>query len=168
MSRETTFSAPSVEQKMKLKILFVCATNSVQSPMAEALLNRVDSANFEATSAGIRPGEMHPLTVEVMREIGIDLEERGTRSTQDVLHRDFDFVITLCESARFGCPTFAGAEVVHWRFDDPLAELDDTKKKRMFQSLREQIAQRVRLFALVQARSATVNTYGHQEQRLSA
>jgi len=87
--------------------------------MAEALLKRTDSAHFEVTSAGIGSGDIHPLTVEAMREIGIDLEGRGTRSTQDVLHRNFDFVITLCESARFGCPIFAGAEVVHWRFDDP-------------------------------------------------
>jgi ArsR family transcriptional regulator, arsenate/arsenite/antimonite-responsive transcriptional repressor / arsenate reductase (thioredoxin) len=168
MSRETTFSRAVSGEKMKLKILFVCATNSVQSPMAEALLNRMDSEHFEATSAGIRCGEMHPLTVDAMREIGIDLEGRDTRSTRDVLHRDFDFVITLSESARFGCPSFDGAELVHWRFDDPLAEPDSTKQKHMFQSLREQIAQRVRLFALVQTRSATVNTYGHQEQRLSA
>src|SRR5262245_4487753 len=111
MSRETTFSAPSVEKKMRLKILFVCATNRVQSPMAEALLNRMDSEHFEATSAGIRCGEMHPLTIDAMREIGIDLEGRGTRSMRDVLHRDFDFVITLSESARFGCPTFDGAEL---------------------------------------------------------
>ena len=145
---------------MKLRVLFVCATNGVHSPMAEALLNRLDSEHFEATSAGIDRGEMHPFTVEVMRPSDIDLEGTRTKTTREVLRLHFDFVITLCDRARFECPRFAEAELVHWRFDNPLAESDYTKQKRMFQSLRDQIAQRVRLFALVQVRFASA--VGHE------
>ena len=144
---------------MKLRVLFLCATNGVQSPMAEVLLNGLDSEHFEATSAGIDPGEMHPLTVEVMKEIGFDLERRVTKQTHDGLGLGFDFVITLSDRARAGCPKFPEAEVVHWQFDDPLAALDHTKQKHMFQSLRDQIAQRLRLFALVQVRFASVNSH---------
>jgi arsenate reductase len=122
--------------------------------MAEALLKGLDSKHFEVTSAGIERGEMHPFTVQVMKEIGIDLEGGTTRCVDDVRHLSFDIVITLCDRARFQCPTFTQAEVVHWRFDDPLLVSDGVKQKRMFKTIRDQIAQRVRLFALVHARYA--------------
>ena len=141
---------------MKFRVLFLCATNSVQSPMAEALLRGLDSANFEAHSAGIERGETHPLTTEVMKEIGVDLQGRVAKSTQDLAPLRFDFVITLCDRAKSACPGFPDAEVVHWQFDDPLVILDQAKQRRSFQSLRDQIAQRLRLFALVQVRFAEV------------
>jgi len=58
---------------------------------------------------------------------------------------------------------FCRAEIVHWQFDDPLLELDPEKQKRRFRSLRDQIAQRVRLFALVQTRFASIGTHAYQD-----
>ena len=81
---------------MKLRVLFLCATNGVQSPMAEALLKGSDSDHFEVTSAGIDRGEMHPLTVEVMKEIGIDLQGSATRSVDD----SPDFFVLTTETQR--------------------------------------------------------------------
>src|SRR5215475_740686 len=138
---------------MKIRVLFLCATNGVQSPMAEALLKRLDSAHFDVTSAGIHCGDMHPLAIEVMNEIGVDLEGRVPKAMHDVLNLRFDIVITLCDRARVACPEFPKAELVHWRVDDPFVAMEDTKLKRKFQSLRDQIAHRIRLFALVQVRS---------------
>jgi arsenate reductase len=117
--------------------------------MAEVLLKRADSQHFEVTSAGIDCGEIHPTAVDVMREISFDLEGKTTTPIWDIQGQDFDFVITLCDRARSNCPRFGEAEVVHWQFDDPSTQLDPVKQKRMFQSLRDQIAQRIRLFALV-------------------
>ncbi len=142
----------------KIKVLFLCANNGVQSPMAEHLLDEADSEHFEVLSAGIERGEIHPLTIEVMREINIDLEGRATKAAQDVLGDGFDFVITLCDRSRTECPKFPRAEIVHWQFHDPLAVLDHKNLKRMFRSLRDQIAQRIRLFALVQVRFTEVTT----------
>ena len=122
--------------------------------MAESLLKRLDSEHFDVISAGIDPGESHPVMLEVMKEIGVDLDRRVPRAANEVLDRRFDFVITLCERARLKCPKFRAAELVHWRFENPLTALDGTQQKRMFASLRDQIAQRVRLFALVQVRFA--------------
>ena len=139
---------------MKLRVLFVCATNGVQSPIAEALLTATDPEHFEAFSAGIERGEMHPFTLEVMKEIDIDLQGKATKSVDDVRHLTFDIVITLCDRARFLCPKFTQAEVVHWRFDDPLRVSDRVKQQRMFHVLRDQITQRIRLLTLVYARSA--------------
>ena len=136
----------------KIKVLFLCASNGMQSPMAEELLNTVDSTHFEVVSAGIERGDIHPLTMEVMREINVDLEGKATTGVEDVSSVGFDFVITLCDRSRNECPGFPEAEVVHWQFPDPSASIERTDQKRMFRSLRDQIAQRVRLFALVQVR----------------
>jgi protein-tyrosine-phosphatase len=141
---------------VKFRVLFLCATNGVQSPIAEALLNGADRKHFEVSSAGIDAGETHPFTVEVMKEIGIDLAGRIAKATRDHLNFPFDFVITLSERAKAECPEFPGAERIHWQVDDPLVVLDPDKQKRLFRSLRDQIAQRVRLFALVQTRFASV------------
>ena len=119
-------------------------------------------------SAGIDRGEMQPIMVEVMKEAGIDLQRRRTKTTQDLSDRSFDFVITLCDRARRDCPKFQGAELVHWRFDDPLTWLDGTQRKRKVQSLRDQMAQRVRLFALVQVRFARSESGVHHDSALSA
>ena len=137
----------------RITVLFLCASNGVQSLMAESLLKAADSVHFDVDSAGIERGAIHPLTIEVMREVNIDLEGRATRAARDVLSQRFDFVITLCDRSRSECPELPDPEFVHWQFHDPLTVSDDRViQKRLFQSLRDQIAQRVRLFALVQAR----------------
>jgi len=139
---------------MKYRVLFLCATNGLQSPMAEAFLNALDSEHFDVSSAGLVCGTMHSTMVEVMKEVGVNLDGRLAKAVQDVAGRSFDFVITLCDRARARCPDFPGADRVHWRLDDPLAAPDHIQQIRKFQTLRDQIAHRVRLFALVQARSA--------------
>src|SRR5262249_20234783 len=149
------------------RVLFLCATNGVQSPMAEALLKRLDSAHFDVTSAGIDCGEMHPLAIEVMKEVGIDLEGAVPKRAQDLLNLGFDFVVTLCDRARVACSAFPKAELVHWRFDDPLVVMEETKRKRLFQSLRDQIAHRIRLFALVQVRFAPIEKHTARRSTVS-
>src|SRR5262245_2663004 len=141
---------------MKLKVLFLCADNGVHSLMAEALLRRVDSEHFDVTSAGREAGEVHPLTVEMMKEIGVDLKGTVPKGIQEVKCRNFDFVITLCERAKSADCRFPEAELIHWQFDDHSTVIDPAKQRRMFRSLRDQIAQRVRLFSLVQVRFSTV------------
>jgi protein-tyrosine-phosphatase len=149
---------------VKIRVLFLCSGNSVQSPIAESLLTAADSEHFEVASAGIEREDMHPFTIEVLKEIGVDLHRKATKSLKDVSNSHFDFVITLCDRARFQCPKFPGAEVVHWQLDNPLTSQDEAKQKRLFQSLRDQIAQRVRLFALVQVRFTEIQTSEIQDR----
>jgi len=139
---------------MKIKVLFVCETNGMQSPMAEALLDRLNPEHFDVMSAGIDRGEMHPIAVEVMKEIGIDLADRTLRSVHELDGRSFDFVITMTEYAKSRCPRFLNAESVHWKFDYDPGTPDMARRKRALVALRDQIAHRIRLFALVQVRFA--------------
>lgn len=139
---------------MKRKVLFVCATNGVQSPMAEALLNRIAPEHFDATSAGLEPDFVrpHPLTIEVMEECGFDLRQTVCTKASVLRDQKFDFVITIGDRNRFRRLVVAGSEFVHWEFEDPTKFTDAEKQLRAFRMARDQIAQRLNLFVLVQVR----------------
>jgi arsenate reductase (thioredoxin) len=108
---------------MKKKVLFICVHNSARSQMAAALLNKRCGRFFEAHSAGLEPGTLNPLAVEVLREIDIDISKNKTRAVFDVFKSGelFAYVITVCdESEAAGCPIFAGVTTrLHWSFPDP-------------------------------------------------
>jgi protein-tyrosine-phosphatase len=121
--------------------------------MAEAMLKWLDSEHFEAMSAGTICAEMHPLTVEVMKEIGVDLGQKTPKSVNHLLNEEFDYVITL-GSRTLSCDRkFPYAEVVHWKFADLRGANDPEKQLREFRAVRDQILQRLRLFVLVHVRS---------------
>jgi arsenate reductase len=112
-----------MEEKLMKKVLFVCVHNSARSQMAEALLNQICGGEFEAQSAGLTPGKLNPLAVEVMQEIGIDISKKETRSVFDVWKSGqmFAYVITVCdETSAEQCPIFPGVtKRLHWSFPDP-------------------------------------------------
>ncbi len=133
-------------------MLHECATNGLHSPMAEAMLKWLDSEHFEVISAGTICGQLHPLTVEVLKEIGIDLGRKTPKSLEQLPDEKFDYVITLGSHAPSSGQTFRGAEIVHWKFDDAVVPDDPEKQLGQFRMVRDQILQRLRLFVLVHAR----------------
>ena len=121
--------------------------------MAEALLRHIDSINFEAFSAGVTCEQVHPLSIEVMKEIGIDLSSRSPKTVEELKDEVFDFVITFDEITARLDHCLTAADTVHWTFDDPLAVTNDPNlQRRAFRALRDQILQRLRLFAIVHVR----------------
>jgi arsenate reductase len=121
---------------VKNKVLFVCIHNSARSQMAEAWMNHICGDRFEAESAGLDPGTLNPLVVSVMKEVGIDISGKATRSVFDVLKAGIPFshVITVCdESAAEACPIFPGpAKHLHIGFTDP-SRLEGTEKEKLQQ-----------------------------------
>lgn len=109
--------------QIKERVLFICVHNSARSQMAEAFLNQICPDVFQAESAGLEPGKLNPLVVEVMREAGIDIRHKGTRSCSEVFMsgRLFSIVITVCDEASAEhCPDFPGvSQRLHWSFPDP-------------------------------------------------
>jgi arsenate reductase len=90
--------------------------------MAEALLRRVGGDRFEAASAGTDPSEVRPETVHVLEEAGFDATGLRSKSVEEFLGRQFDYVITVCDQARQSCPVFAGSgKTLHWGYEDPSA-----------------------------------------------
>ncbi|PWT94022.1 MAG: hypothetical protein C5B54_00770 [Acidobacteria bacterium] len=102
-----------------MKVLFVCTGNSARSQMAEGLLRVLSDGHIQAYSAGTHPKGLNPLAVEVMKEIGIDISGQTSKSISIYQNQQFDLVITVCDRAKEVCPTFAGAQMLHWSVQDP-------------------------------------------------
>ena len=131
----------------KKRVLFLCTGNSARSQMAEGLLRNLAGNKFDVVSAGTNPKGLHPRSVEVMKEIGIDVSRQASKDLKQFLNQKFDYVITVCDRAKQQCPIFPGAEPIHWGFDDP-AEAPLDKELQTFRRVRDEILQRPRLFLL--------------------
>ena len=107
----------------KKRVLFVCVHNSARSQIAEAFLKKYSGDRFEVESAGLEPGKLNTLAVEVMKEVGIDISQNKTKSVFDFYKqgKQYDYVITVCDESQSGaCPVFPGkGERLHWGFKDP-------------------------------------------------
>ena len=107
-------------KKDKLRILFLCTGNSCRSQMAEAFTRHLKGDQIEALSAGVAPKGIDPRAIKAMSEAGIDISRQGSKSVDQVINRQFDYVVTLCDNAQKTCPSFPGAtRVIHVGFDDP-------------------------------------------------
>ena len=118
----------------RIRVLFVCRHNSARSQMAEAFLNKLGGDRFEAESAGLEPGVLNPIVVDVMREAGIDISKNKTNSAFDFFKKGklFNYVITVCDEAGAErCPVFPGhTKRLHWSFPDPSA-LEGTYEEKL-------------------------------------
>jgi arsenate reductase len=104
----------------KLKILFLCTGNSCRSQMAEGWAHALKSDVLEPYSAGLETHGLNPNAVKVMAEAGVDITGQKSENIKDLLHIDFDVVVTVCGHAHETCPVFpANARIVHVGFDDP-------------------------------------------------
>jgi len=131
-----------------MRVLFVCTHNSARSQMAEAYLRHLGGDAFEADSAGTEPGALHPLTVEVMAEEGIDVSGQRAKVVDDFVQQPFDYVITVCDDAREACPFFPGAaRRLHWSLPDPSAA-SGSREERLsaFRAVRDEVRHRVEGF----------------------
>ncbi|HXI24856.1 MAG TPA: arsenate reductase ArsC [Pyrinomonadaceae bacterium] len=133
---------------MKQQVLILCTGNSARSQMAEGLLRQMAGDNFEVFSAGVAPTHIRSEAVEAMGEIGIDISAHRSKSVDEFLGQEFDYVITVCDNANEQCPTFPGkTRRLHWSFADPAAvEGDHHVRLNSFRSVRDQIAEQLRLF----------------------
>jgi arsenate reductase (thioredoxin) len=104
----------------KTKVLFVCTANAARSQMAEGWTRALWSDRIEVHSAGVMPAGVSPYAAKVMKEKGVDLSTHRSKHVSDVKDVGFDFVITLCDSAKNVCPRFEGdGKRIHRGFVDP-------------------------------------------------
>lgn len=147
---------------MRKKVLFVCTGNSARSQMAEALLKRYGGDRFEVYSAGVFAKGIHPLTVQVMNELGIDISDQYSKTTKEYMGRmDFDDAIIVCRKTEENCPKLNpdARRMHHWLFDDPAAfEGTDEEKLAKFREVRDKIAARLQLWLEETAEAEWVTT----------
>jgi len=102
------------------KVLVLCTGNSCRSIIAEALINKyIDGVS--AYSAGVRAsGRVNPNAKRVLEANGAWRDEYHSKTIEEILHVDFDLVVTVCDNAKESCPIFPKqAKVIHVGFVDP-------------------------------------------------
>lgn len=126
----------------KKRVLILCTGNSARSQMAEGILRHDGGDRFEVYSAGTKPGQVRPEAIEAMKEIGIDISGHRSKSLDEYLGENFDYIITVCDNAAENCPVFPGkAERKHQSFEDPPSPGvgDDAHRMSIFTRVRDEI-----------------------------
>jgi arsenate reductase len=117
--------------------------------MAEGLL-RHDAGNvYEVFSAGINPSHVRPEAISVMREVGIDISGQRSKSVDEFVGQDFDYVITVCDNAKESCPIFpTKTKRIHWSIEDPAAAHGSEEQVlACFRRARDELRARLHAFA---------------------
>ncbi|HMV49713.1 MAG TPA: arsenate reductase ArsC [Blastocatellia bacterium] len=124
------------------RVLILCTGNSARSQMAEGILRADGGERFEVFSAGTRASFVRPEAIRAMAEIGIDISGHHSKSVEEFIGQDFDYVITVCDHANEVCPVFPGNTVrIHQSFEDPPAPgaADEAMTLAVFRRVRDDI-----------------------------
>ncbi|HCU86396.1 MAG: low molecular weight phosphatase family protein [Verrucomicrobiales bacterium] len=131
-------------------ILILCTGNSCRSHMAEGILRAAAGETVAVASAGSAPaGYVHPLAIEVLKEIDIDISGHTSKHLDEFLAQDVHTVITVCGNADQACPVFPGQAVkYHWPFDDPAhATGTEAEQLAVFRRVRDEIRAKFEAYA---------------------
>lgn len=140
-----------VPESKKIKVLFICVHNSGRSQMAEEYLKRIGGETFEVESAGLEPTVVNPFVVQVMKEDGFDLSEKGTQAAWNLFRdgRFFNYVITVCDrNHEKECPIFPKPFTqLNWPFPDPDSfSGTESEKLEQMRTLRDSIKKKIEQF----------------------
>lgn len=135
-----------------IRILAICVHNSARSQMAEWYLNQFGEGRLVVESAGLEPGVINPLVIEVMREEGVDLSGKPTNGVFDFYRqgRLYDYVLTVCTAEQEArCPLFPGVvRRLHWDLEDPSRVTGSHEEKlEKVRRVRDDICGRARTLA---------------------
>ena len=104
----------------KEKIIFICTGNACRSQIAEGVMRKLAADKFDVFSAGSNPSLVHPMSIKVMKEIGIDITSHTSDPISKFLSKNINIVVTVCDNANKVCPIFPGkVERIHWSIKDP-------------------------------------------------
>ena len=136
--------------KSKPTILILCTGNSCRSHIAEGILRTEAGDVLDIQSAGSNPaGYVHPLAIQVMAEIGIDISKHRSKNLREFLDRSVETVITVCGNADQACPIFPGqVNRHHWGFPDPAKAVgNDDEVLRVFRQVRDDMRRAFEAYA---------------------
>jgi protein-tyrosine-phosphatase/DNA-binding transcriptional ArsR family regulator len=143
-------SAEALSPTTPLRVLFLCTHNSARSQMAESILRHLGGDNALAFSAGSMPTEVHPNTLVVLHDLGIDTSKLYAKSLDQLLGESFDYIITVCDRVRDSCPVFRGDPFqIHWSFPDPVVVEDPSLQLAAFRRTASELQTRVRYLLLL-------------------
>ena len=133
---------------MERAVLIACTMNAVRSPMAAAMLRHLAGRTLYVESAGVRAGELDPLAVVAMEEIGLEIGKHRPRCFEDLEDSSFDLVITLSPEAQHKAMELtrtAATQVEYWPTQDPTA-VDGSREQRLlaYRAVRDQLMERLK------------------------
>lgn len=124
-------------------ILFLCTGNSCRSQMAEGFAKKYWGNEFAIYSAGTKKHGMNTRAMAVMSEVGVDLTDHYSKTVDDISNIQFDYVVTVCDSAKENCPYFPGGKIIHHSFQDPPAltkdMIDESEILSIYRQVRDEI-----------------------------
>jgi protein-tyrosine-phosphatase len=132
-------------------VLFVCAFNSVRSPMAEALLRRAGGAGIAVASAGVRKAVLDPFAAAAMAESGIDISQHEPMTIdelEDLEGLEFDLIVTLSPEAHHTALALThriAAAIEYWPTADP-AIVEGNREQRLdaYRGVRDHLLARIK------------------------
>src|SRR5213593_745150 len=129
-------------------VLFACTLNAVRSPMAAAMLRHLARGRLYVESAGVKAGELDPLGVEAMAEIGLEIGKHKPRRFEDLEDGSFDLVVTLSPEAQHKAVELtrtAATRVEYWPTIDPTA-VEGSREQRLaaYRAVRDQLMERLK------------------------
>lgn len=136
-----------------IRVLFLCTGNTARSQMAQVLLEHHGGSRYDVTSAGLEPGTVNPLTVQVLQEQGLPTAHLQAKGVKPLIAEHFTYVITVCDRAEANCPIFPNATYrLAWAFDDPAAATgSDDERLQLFRRVRDEIAARIQAWVAARA-----------------
>jgi len=139
--------------------LFACTLNAVRSPMASAIMRHRFGRFVFVDSAGARAGELDPMAVEVMEEVGIEIGKHKPKRFEDLEDASFDLIVTLSPEAHHKAMELTrtmAVDVEYWPTVDPTA-IEGSRDQRLdaYRAVRDQLTRRIEArFAVGRARDA--------------
>lgn len=159
-----------MDSSKPFKILFLCTGNSARSILAEYIIKRLGRGRFESYSAGSNPkGAIHPMALRVLHELyRLDITDARSKSWSEFKNVEFDFVITLCDSAKESCPIWPGQPIIaHWGSPDPAAfDGTEEEKHRFFTQVALQIQRRLDLLCSLPFDKLTSLNLAHETKAI--
>ena len=130
-------------------VLFACTHNAIRSPMAESILKHLLGHRIYVDSVGVHEGDIDPMAVEVMEEIGIDLSRHRSKTFDELEDTSYDVIVSLSPEAQHRAVELTrvmACEVEYWPLLDP-AHVEGTREQRLdvYRQIRDQLMQRIKL-----------------------
>lgn len=125
------------------KIIILCTWNSCRSQIGEAYLQKFWWNTVEVVSAWTKPKKIHPFTIKVLEEDGIDWSHKESKKIDGFVNQEFDYIITVCDNAKENCPFFPwnGIRIHQWFTDPDNFIWNDEEKLIFFRKIRDEIKQ---------------------------
>jgi protein-tyrosine-phosphatase len=129
-------------------VLFACGMNSVRSPMAEALTEKLFPNQIYVRSAGVREGKVDPFVDAVMAEMGVDMSGHRPKTFEELEESGFDLVVTLAPEAHHKALDMTRTDAVdveYWPTMDPtLATGSREQILNEYRAVRDQLMMRIK------------------------